>query len=276
MIETSPIHRRYAVQRLTRSLATVGAKLGAILGLASLGYSAVATAQSKIIVIEQNGRTGYHPVSRVAVGQGSSRSIRITGKYLHLVSSATTTGGVSARSIQKTAEHQVTMVLDASSSSARGDVGLRLNIACAAPLPFMTSDCTSSVVLPVKVLETGPIASVAPTGSVPANAAVTFDVTGTGMGDAKLLARLMTLKNATVVQQGASVIRVRGTTPSCGAVVVALQDRAQLDDEVPYRKGSAVQLTLAGGVNCGGGPRVYSTTTCPVGSVWNASQNQCG
>jgi hypothetical protein len=269
MRENSFTQWRCGVNRLTR--------IAVSLGLASMSNSALATAQSKLTVIEQNGTTGYHVVTRVAVGQGSSRSIRLTGKYLHLVTSATVTGGVSARNFQKVADNQGTMVLDASLTSARGDLNLKLNITCPPSIPFVTADCTSSVLLPVKVLETGPLAWIAPSGNIPANVAVTFNLTGEGVGVAKPLARLMNLKNVTVVQQSSTVIQVRGTTPSCGPVVLALQDRAQLDDEVPYRKGSAITVSLAGGTYCGGesGPKVYSTTTCPVGTVWNASLNQC-
>ena len=251
-------------------------KCAVIAGLAMFGYSEVATAQAGLL-IEQGGRNGNHVVTRVVVGKGSSRGVRLSGKYMHLVSSATTTGGVSARSIQKVADNQVSMVLDASSTSIRGDLGLKLNIACPPSIPFITNDCKPSVVLPVKVLETGPLAWVAPSGNIPPNAAVTFNLTGSGVGFAKPLARLMNLKNVTVVQQTSSVFQLRGTTPSCGPVVVAVQDKAQLDDEIPFRKGAAIQVSLAGGTYCGGesGPKVYSTTTCPVGTVWNASLNQC-
>ena len=163
------------------------------------------------------------------------------------------------------------MILDASASAARGDMSLRLNISCP-PIPF---DCKPSVNLPLKVFETGPIKSIQPYGNVPPNTSVTFDLTGEALDVAKLLPRLVTLTNPVIVSRTATTMRVRGTTPSCGYLDVALTDEAD-GDEFPYRRELTVQAMLAGTI-CGQStaPPLLKTTTCAPGQVWNATLKAC-
>lgn len=221
--------------------------------------------------LEQNTRTvEWATTVRATIGQQSSRKIRVSGPWMDFVTSATTSNGVSARSISHE-WRQVTMILDAAASSARGDMTLRLNISC----PPVNFECSSSITLPVKIFETGPINGISPSGVVPANTAVTFDLTGQALSVAKLNPRLLTLRNASIVSRTASTMRVKGTTPSCGYIDVALTDESG-DGEFVYRKGGSLQAVLAGTI-CGSSlaPPGMSQHYCTPPTTWNVSANAC-
>ena len=223
--------------------------------------------------IEQNTRTvEWLSVQRVTIGQSSSRKIRLTGPWMDFVSSATTSNGVSARNIVRDFPfRKVTMILDASASTTRGDMLLTLRISC----PVVPLDCKSTVRLPVRVFETGPIATIQPWGVVPANSLVTFDLTGQALAVAKLLPRLLRLGNPTILQRTSTTMRVRGTTPSCGSVDVALTDEND-GDEFPYRHAATMQRVIAG-TECAGGPAPLSLkyTQCTPPQVWNDALKAC-
>jgi len=110
---------------------------------------------------------------------------------------------------------------------------------------------------------------------VPPNTQVTFDLTGEALGVAVLLPRLLSLKNATVLSKTTTTMRVRGTTPSCGYIDVALTDQAD-GDENPYLKAATVQQVLAGTI-CGSSlaPRSPTMTQCPAGQTWDPAANVC-
>ena len=245
--------------------------LGSALWLApgSLRHAAMDAPAVKLIT--QNTRTSpWIAVPRATIAQRSSRKIRLYGPWLDYVTSVTSSNGVTGRNFEK-GDKEITMILDASASAARGDMSLRLNISCP-PIPF---DCKPSVNLPLKVFETGPIKSIQPYGNVPPNTSVTFDLTGEALDVAKLLPRLVTLTNPVIVSRTATTMRVRGTTPSCGYLDVALTDEAD-GDEFPYRRESTVQAMLAGTI-CGQStaPPLLKTTTCSPGQVWNAQLKAC-
>src|SRR5215211_2660640 len=223
----------------------------------------------RIDKLEQNTRTvEWATTGRATIGQQSSRKIRVSGPWMDFVTSATTSNGVSARNISHE-WRQVTMTLDAAASSARGDMTLRLNISC----PPVNFECGSSVTLPVKIFETGPISGISPSGVVPKNTVVTFDLVGQGMNVAKLNPRLLTLSNASVVNRTATTMRVKGTTPSCGYIDVALTDENG-DGEYVYRKGGSLQAVLAGTI-CGTSlaPPGMSQHYCYPPTTWNAALN---
>jgi hypothetical protein len=69
-------------------------------------------------------------------------------------------------------------------------------------------------------------------------------------------------------------MRVRGTTPGCGYVDVALTDMAD-GDENPYRK-TTVQPILAGTI-CGGSvaPTTMKISECPPGQTFDPVANVC-
>jgi hypothetical protein len=219
----------------------------------------------------QNTRTAeWIATPRATIAQRSSRKVRLVGPWLDYVTSVTSSNGITARNFEK-ADKQITMILDASASAARGDMTLRLNITC----PVVAFDCKPSVTLPLKVFETGPIWTIQPYGNVPPNAVVTFDLTGEALGVAKLLPRLLTLTNAVVLSRTATTMRVRGTTPSCGHLDVALTDEAD-GDEFPYRREPTVQAILAGTI-CGQStaPPLLRTTVCASGQVWDSALKIC-
>jgi hypothetical protein len=226
--------------------------------------------------IMQNTRTSpWVVVTRATVPQSGSRIIRVSGPWMGKVTSVTTSGGVSARNIKREDDDRiVTMVLDASSSAPRGNKNVTMNVRC--DFVNQAFGCVSGPVpLPVKVLETGPVNHIFPNGTVPANSPVTFDLDGEGMDVAVLLPRLLTLKNATILSRTAGTIRVRGTTPSCGYIDVALSDAAD-GDENPYRKGSALQSVLSGRM-CSGSlaPPLLGEVICAPGTTWNQAAQQC-
>lgn len=245
-----------------------------MMGSACLLSGGLALDLPKIEKIEQNGSAGYKTVSRVAIAQKLTRSIRVTGPWLDFVTSVTASGGVSARNIQTVMfSRQVTMILDATESATRGDKSIRLNISC----PPINIDCRSSILLPITVLETGPITAISPSGTVPPNAVVTFNLTGEALGVAKLLPRLLKLGNATVLSRTTTTMRVRGTTPSCGGIDVALQDEAQLDGETPFRRATSMASVKAGAW-CPGdfaNTTVGSSPYCPAPTTWNATALTC-
>ena len=225
--------------------------------------------------IEQNQwSVGWRTVTRVTIGQKSTRSIRLTGPWLDYVRSATASNGVSARNFSTkmlVGEGEVTMILDATASATRGDMSLRLNIAC----PVIPLDCKSSINLPVKVLETGPITAVYPNGVVPPNTVVTFDLQGDGFDAAKLLGRLTLIGNPTILERTNTTMKVRGTTPSCGYIDISLND-SQAGDEDPYRKETTTDGVLAGTI-CGQSlaPRIMRSAQCPPGQTWDAGLRAC-
>ncbi len=246
--------------------------LGSALALAPGSMRHAALDAPAVQLIMQNTRTApWIAVPRATIAQRSSRKIRLHGPWLDRVTSVTSSNGITGRNFERVDDKEVTMILDASASSARGDMSLKLNIACPA-IPF---DCRPSVNLPLKVFETGPIKTIQPYGIVPPNAVVTFDLTGEALGVAKLLPRLVTLSNPVIVSRTATTMRVRGTTPACGHLDVALTDEAD-GDEFPYRRETTVQAIVAGTI-CGQStaPPLLTTTTCSPGQVWNATQKAC-
>lgn len=52
----------------------------------------------------------------------------------------------------------------------------------------------------------------------------------------------MNLKYATILEKTATTMRVKGTTPQCGYVDVALTDEAEGDNSVPQGSGIAVGI----------------------------------
>jgi hypothetical protein len=225
--------------------------------------------------IEQNTRTvEWLSVSRATVAQASSRKIRLTGPWMDYVTSVTTSGGISGRNISHEFQ-KVTLILDASASSARGNKSVALNITC--PFGGELIGCTRGpVMLPVKVFENGPINSISPSGTVAANTQYTFELHGEGLDVAALLPRLLTLTNASVVSRDATTIKVRGTTPSCGYIDVALTDQAD-GDEFPYRKGSTLQSVLAAHI-CGTSlapSSIGNSIVCPSGTTYDPNSKTC-
>ena len=223
------------------------------------------------LIMQSTRTTEWLAVPRATVAQKSSRRIRLRGPWMDFVTSVTASNGVSARSLE-TSSQQVEMILDASEMATRGDMTLKLNITCP-PIPLI--DCRSSTTFPVRVFETGPIRSIQPYGTVPANTQVTFDLTGDALGVAKLLPRLLRLGNATILQQTATTMRVRGTTPSCGSVTVALTDTND-GDEFPYFHAATMQRVLAG-TECAGGPAqpTLTYTQCTPPQIWDAGLHAC-
>jgi hypothetical protein len=245
--------------------------LASALSLAPSATREAAMDPPAVKLIMQNTRTAeWIAVPRATVAQRSSRKVRVVGPWLDYVTSVTPSNGITARNFEK-ADRQITMILDASASAARGDMSLRLNITC----PYVAFDCKPSVTLPLKVFETGPIKTIQPYGNVPPNAVVTFDLTGEALDVAKLLPRLLTLTNAVILSKTATTMRVRGTTPSCGYIDVALTDVAD-GDESPYRREATVQAILAGTI-CGQStaPPLLKTTTCTAGQVWDSTLKIC-
>jgi len=227
----------------------------------------------RIDKLEQNTRTvEWATTTRATIGQQSSRKIRVSGPWMGFVTSATTSNGVSARNIVREWD-KVSMTLDAAASSARGDMTLRLNINC--PPPPVNLDCASSKGLPVKVFETGPINGISPSGVVPANTVVTFDLTGQALNVAKLNPRLLSLRNASIISRTSTTMRVRGTTPSCGYIDVALTDESG-DGEYVYRKGGSLQAVLAGTI-CGSSlaPPGIAQHYCYPPTTWSPALNAC-
>lgn len=225
--------------------------------------------------IEQNTRTvPWLSVSRATIAQSSSRKIRLTGPWMDYVTSVTTSGGISGRNISHEFQ-KVTLILDATMSSARGNKSVALNITC--PFGGELIGCTRGpVMVPIKVFENGPISSISPNGTLAANTQYTFELHGEGFDVAALLPRLLTLTNASVVSRDASTIKVRGITPSCGYIDVALTDQAD-GDEFPYRKGSLLQSVLSGHI-CGSSlapSGMGNIHVCPSGTNWDDNTKTC-
>jgi hypothetical protein len=225
--------------------------------------------------LEQNTRTvEWAPVQRITIAQKSSRKIRITGPWMDYISVVNANGGVSGRNIDHVGDKQSTIILDATEGAARGTKNISVSIAC--PFGGNLLGCTSGPVsIPVRVFETGPITSISPSGTLTPNTTTTFDLQGEALDVAVLLPRLLTLKNASIVSKSATSMRVRGVTPACGYIDVALSDQAD-GSEFPYRKGSQLQAVLAGTI-CGTSlaPPAGSYHYCPVGQTWNSSTNSC-
>lgn len=213
-------------------------------------------------------------ISRATIPQGSYRTVRAFGPWMDHVVSVTTVNGVSGQNVAKDGDQTVKMILTASASSTRGDSYVLLNISCSEIDVYM--GCTRGPVrLPTKILETGPINHIYPNGTVPANSTVTFDLLGEGLDVAVLLHRLLTLSNASILSQTAGTIRVKGTTPSCGHIDVALSDKAD-GTESPYRKGTSLEPVVSGQL-CGGSIAPASRTyiQCPVGKNWDPNLKTC-
>ena len=181
-------------------------------------------------------------------------------------------GGISGRNFVR-ADGTTTLILDATESAARGDKLITAVVDCSLGMAWV--GCPPNVTIPIKVFETGPINSISPAGTVSPGASVTFTLRGDRLDVAKLLPRLLTLKNASLTHVDAGTVRVTGITPSCGYIDVALTDQAD-GDEFPYRKGTSLQSVLAGTI-CGTSLAPTSSTyhQCPVGQNWNASLNAC-
>ena len=225
--------------------------------------------------LEQNTRTvEWASVGRITLAQRSSRKFRITGPWMDYISGVITSGGVSGRNIEHVGDKQSTIILDAAVDAPRGNKLISVLINC--PLGGNLLGCTPGPVsIPIRVFESGPITAIAPSGTVQPNTEVNFDLQGEGLNVAALLPRLLTLKNASIVSKSASTMRVRGTTPSCGYIDVALTDETD-GSEFPYRKGSQLQSVLSGTI-CGTSLAPPSTSQhyCPVGQTWNATANAC-
>src|SRR5678815_3140388 len=72
--------------------------------------------------LDQNTRTvEWVSVSRITIGQRSSRKIRITGPWMDYISTVNSNGGVSGRNISHVGDKQSTIILDASETAGRGD-----------------------------------------------------------------------------------------------------------------------------------------------------------
>lgn len=200
--------------------------------------------------LEQNTRTvEWLSVSRATIPQSSSRKIRITGPWMDYIAGVNGNGGVSGRSINHVGDKQSTLILDAAAHAPRGNKYISVIIDC--PLGANLLGCTRGPVeIPVKVFETGPVRSIKPSGTVEPNAMMTFTLYGDGMNYAALLPRIVNLRNAVVLGRSADTIAVRGITPSCGYIDVALTDQED-GDEFPYRKAAGYQPGVAGSM-CGG------------------------
>jgi len=225
--------------------------------------------------LEQNTRTvEWASVTRITIAQKSSRKIRITGPWMDYISAVNGSGGVSGRNIAQVADKQSTIILDATETAPRGTKFISVSITC--PFGGNFLGCTAGPVsIPIRVFESGPITSIAPSGTVPPNTEMNFDLQGEALNVAVLLPRLLLLKNASIVSKSSTTMRVRGTTPACGFIDVALTD--ELDgSEFPYRKGSQLQSVLAGTI-CGTHlvPPAPTYHYCPPGQVWNPASNAC-
>jgi len=235
--------------------------------------------------IEQNTRTvPWATVTRVTIGQRSSRRIRVTGPWMDYVTSVNASGGVSGRNVSTSADKQVEMILDASATATRGDKSITIKVSCPAWGTIWPADCVNgTVTLPVKVFETGPINDIVPSGAtssaqvtVMPNTEYTFNLTGEALGVAKLLPRLLKLTNASIVSRTTTTMRVKGTTPACGFVDVALSDEFSGSDDFPYRHGDNVTDILAGHLCSGSlGPRPISSALCPAGQTFVYATQKC-
>lgn len=104
------------------------------------------------------------------------------------ISSVNTVGGVSGRNITHP-DGMTELILDATAGAARGDKNISVNIAC--PFGGNLIGCTSGPVnIPVRVIESGPITSIGPSGTLMANTQYTFNLQGHGLDVAVLLPRL--------------------------------------------------------------------------------------
>jgi hypothetical protein len=249
-----------------------------ILSTAALAGIAVALSASNFsaltAVLEQNTRTvEWARVNRITIAQKSSRKIRLSGPWMDYISSVNGSGGISGRNIAH-ADGKTTLILDATATAGRGDKEISAAISC--PFGSGLIGCKDIVAIPMRVFESGPINSIFPNGTVPANTPVTFDLTGEGFDVAALLPRLLSLKNASIQQFTSTTIRVRGTTPACGFVDVALTDEDD-GDEFPYRKGPNLQSVLAGHI-CGTSlapNKIGTQIICPTGTNWNDATKSC-
>lgn len=246
----------------------------ATVGLVTLAVVASASSFNALsATLEQNTRTAaWASVTRITIGQKSSRKIRLSGPWMDWVSSIKSSGGITGRNIEHP-DWKTTLILDASESAARGNKNITARISC--PPGSTLIGCKDSVLIPIKVFETGPINSIQPSGTVTPGASMTFTLRGERMDVAALLPRLLSLKNASITHVDAGTVRVTGITPSCGHIDVALTDQAD-GDEFPYRKGTSLQPVLAGSI-CGTSlaPSSPSFHQCPPGQNWNASINAC-
>lgn len=225
--------------------------------------------------LEQNTRTvEWDQISRITVAQKSSRMVRISGPWMDYISGVNASGGVFGRNIDHP-DGKTTLVLEATDGATRGDRFISVSISC--PFGGNLIGCNPGpVLIPIKVFETGPITSISPSGTVPPNTEINFDLQGDRLDVAVLLPRLLTLKNASIVSKTSSSMRVRGTTPACGYIDVALSDIADTDREFPYRKGGGLQSVLAGTI-CGHSlvPPPPTFHQCPAGQNWNSATNSC-
>jgi hypothetical protein len=213
-------------------------------------------------------------IPRATIPQGSYRTVRAFGPWMDHVVSVTTVNGVTGQNVVKDGDRTVKMILTASASSTRGDSYVLLNISCS-DIDVMMGCTRGPVRLPTKILETGPINHIYPNGTVPANSTVTFDLLGEGLDVAVLLTRLLTLSNASILSQSAGTIRVKGTTPSCGHIDVALSDKAD-GSEAPYRKGASLESVVSGRL-CSGSlaPALNTYIECGPGKTWDPNLKIC-
>lgn len=249
-------------------------RLYTMIGLGTLAVVASASTFSALsATLEQNTRTAeWASVNRITIGQKSSRKIRLSGYWMDRIVSVTPSGGISGRNIEHP-DFKTTLILDATESASRGDKQISAVIDC--PWGTTVIGCQGTVSIPIRVFETGPINSIQPSGTVSPGTSMTFTVRGERLDVAKLLPRLLTLKNASLTHVDAGTVRVTGITPSCGHIDVALTDQAD-GDEFPYRKGTTLQPVLAGTI-CGMSlaPSAPSSHQCPPGTSWNAAANVC-
>ena len=223
-------------------------------------------------VLEQNTRTvEWARVNRFTVPQGSARTVRITGPWMDYITSVTPIAGITGYSIQHP-EGKTTLILHADQSTSRGDHTVQVKIGCP-PLSNLIG-CAPAAVIPVKVLEMGPITGVTPNGTVAPNTTMNFTLTGEGMNVATILGRLTSLQNASILSGAtSSSITVRGTTKSCGYVTIALSDVVD-GDEFPYK--NLASPIVAGSVCAGSGPNTPPTYVyCPVGQTYDANTKTC-
>jgi hypothetical protein len=224
-------------------------------------------------LLMQSTRTApWIAVPRFTVAQGYSRHVRIAGPWMDYISSVTPIAGITGRNVQHI-NGQTDLILDASSSTSRGDHSVQVKITCP-PLAYLNG-CAPAVVIPVKVLEMGPVNRISPSGTVPPNTTMVFRLEGEGLNVAKILARLTTLQNAAVLPGATSTaLSVRGTTKACGYVDISLSDVAD-GDEFPYKKN--YNTPILAGTLCAGSlpPTPYSAVSCPSGKTYDPVSKTC-
>ena len=239
----------------------------------------------------------YYPAGRVTVttpnvGQNSSRRVYLTGPWMDWASSVTGPTGLTAKIMAKRqglGSGELEIIIYATAGVARGNHSMSVNIGC----PPVSLDCNAGPVkFDVRVLETGPVTSIAPAapasailepGKLAPNTEVLFIVNAQGADIARILPRLTTLKNVSIVAQvpGMAMIQVRGTTPACGGVDIGLIDRSATAEDPVFVKATGYTGWIAGTICPGSIPNPPPTSgcttvlSCPSGYVWSPTSCMC-